>query len=279
MTFISSNSSPMLELIIWEASLRSYLDGIEGRIGVCDILGEITLTIIIDPDFFSDFSMPTFAAFPDLHDRAETLKDIRHILADVDAVLLPGDMTNGKAEHLHQILNLIEPVNEQILAVCGNMDTEAMNMWLHREGISIHRHHYLLDDIAILGCGGALPFAGSYVFDEKTLTGFLQDTLSGIPEAMPKILICHQPPYGCTLDLLPSGDHVGSHAVREFIERVQPLICFTGHIHEATGTDTIGETRIINPGPLWQSGCYAFAEVEDGEVITLEIREAQKLEI
>ena len=223
--------------------------------------------------------MTTFAAFPDLHDKVDELKEFRHILADVEVILLPGDMTNGSADNLHQILNIIEVVNEQILAVCGNMDTEAMNMWLAREGISIHRRHQILDDLAILGCGGALPFAGRYVFNENQLTGFLNDTLVGVPEALPKVLICHQPPYGTKLDQVPSGEHVGSHAVREFIERVQPLVCFTGHIHEATGIDTIGKTQIINPGPVWQTGHYAFAEIEAGQLITLEIREVQKLEI
>ncbi len=54
--------------------------------------------------------------------------------------------------------------------------------------------------------------------------------------------------------------HVGSRAVRAFIEAVQPLVCFTGHIHGGVGIDTIGVTRIVNPEPL-SSGGYAYAEI------------------
>ena len=48
--------------------------------------------------------MTTFVAFPDIHDKPKALKQIRHVIADVDVVLLPGDMTNGNvrkpAHHL-----------------------------------------------------------------------------------------------------------------------------------------------------------------------------------
>lgn len=223
--------------------------------------------------------MTTFVAFPDIHDRAEALKDIRHVLADVDAVLLAGDMTNGHPDNLHRVLNIIETVTESIYAVCGNMDTEAMNMWLAREGISIHRRHAMLDGLAILGCGGALPYFGKYVFSEEELAQFLNESIEGVADDIPKILICHQPPYDTKLDVAATGEHVGSKAVREFIERVQPLICFTGHMHSSTGIETIGKTKIINPGPIWESQHYAYAEVENGEVITLEIRKVEKLEL
>lgn len=177
--------------------------------------------------------MTSFIALPDIHDRAEPLKEMWHVLADVDVVLLPGDMTNGNVDNLHRVLNVLEDLNENILAVCGNMDTEAMNMWLAHEGMSLHRRHVLLDEIAILGCGGALPFYGKYVFSEAELAEFLNDTLQGVTADKPKILVCHQPPYNTQIDKIEDGTHVGSKAVREFIERVQPLICFTGHCSAA----------------------------------------------
>jgi hypothetical protein len=222
--------------------------------------------------------MTSFVAFPDLHDKPKQLKQIRHILADCDAILLPGDMTNGKVENLNKLLEMLEQYNEQIYAVCGNMDTVQMNMMMAREGISIHRKHALLDGIAILGCGAALPFSGNYVFSEEELATFLEDSLVGVPEDMPKILLCHQPPYSTNIDKA-QGVHVGSKAVREFIGRVQPLICFCGHIHEAVGIDTIGKTQIINPGPIWQANQYAYAEIEDGKVTRLEIRDVEALEL
>lgn len=222
--------------------------------------------------------MTTMVAFPDVHDRSDAFKTVRHVLADVDVILLPGDMTNGSADHLHQLFDIIEPYNESILAVCGNMDTEGMNMWLAREGISLHRRHLMLDGIAFLGVGGALPFAGDYVFSEAQFAQFLDEAWRGVPAGAPTILVCHQPPYGTQVDLA-HGQHVGSHAVRAFIERVQPLICFSGHIHDAVGIDRLGETYLVNPGPAQRTQQYAFAEVENGAVQTLELRPVEALEV
>jgi len=63
----------------------------------------------------------------------------------------------------------------------------------------------------------------------------------------------HDPPYDTTLDLLFNGQHIGSAAVRRFIERHQPPLVLSGHIHEspkASGkiTDRIGDTVCVNPG-------------------------------
>jgi hypothetical protein len=223
--------------------------------------------------------MTRFVVFPDIHDKPDNLKKIRHVLADCDAVLLAGDMTNGNIENLHKIIDLISQYNEAIYAVCGNMDTEAMNMMLAREGISLHRKHVIIDGIAILGCGGALPFYGTYVFSEEETAGFLEDTLVGLPDDMPKILLSHQPPYGTAMDLYKEGQHIGSKALRAFIERVQPLICFSGHVHRARGIDTLGKTQLINPGPIWETNEYAIAEIENGEVSLLEIRKVQEFNV
>jgi Icc-related predicted phosphoesterase len=53
--------------------------------------------------------------------------------------------------------------------------------------------------------------------------------------------------------------------VRAFIEAVQPVACFTGHIHEGVGIDMIGVTRIVKPGLLWKGG-YAHAEIDGWQI-------------
>jgi uncharacterized protein len=216
--------------------------------------------------------MTTMIALPDLHDQSEILKKIARPLYEVDVVLLVGDMTNGSINHLLRLFAILEEFNEHIYAVNGNLDTEKMLAHLTREGISLHRRHELLDGLAFLGVGGALPFLGKFVFSEAQFASMLDETLQNVPPNTPKILVCHQPPFNTLNDHVGHDTHVGSHAVRAFIEREQPLICFTGHIHEGVGIDRIGDTLIINPGPLWQSGQYAFAEVIDGRVVTAELR-------
>ena len=56
----------------------------------------------------------------------------------------------------------------------------------------------------------------------------------------------------------------GSHAVRQIIEEVQPLLALHGHIHESRGEVRIGRTLAINTGSEYNSGHI------HGAVVTLE---------
>jgi uncharacterized protein len=56
--------------------------------------------------------------------------------------------------------------------------------------------------------------------------------------------------------------HVGSAALRAFIERTQPALVISGHVHEARGTDQIGPTIAVNCGPAVK-GFYAIIELTD----------------
>jgi uncharacterized protein len=47
---------------------------------------------------------------------------------------------------------------------------------------------------------------------------------------------------------------VGSTAVRELIERYQPLLTLHGHVHESPGATHIGRTLCINPGSDYHTG-------------------------
>ncbi len=63
----------------------------------------------------------------------------------------------------------------------------------------------------------------------------------------------HVPPFNTKLDMLYDASHVGSKAVREFIEKFQPLLTLHGHIHESPRmsgqfNEMIGRTMSINPG-------------------------------
>ena len=63
----------------------------------------------------------------------------------------------------------------------------------------------------------------------------------------------HAPPFGTKLDIITSKEHVGSKAIRNFIEKEQPFLTLHGHIHESprmSGSyfDKIGSTLCINVG-------------------------------
>ena len=212
-------------------------------------------------------------ALPDLHGRTQELGSMAAQLAAVDVVLLAGDLTTyGSMKEVTIVVEAVRQHNSHLLAVPGNMDSDRVVDYLAEEGLDIHCQNRLIDGVAFVGVGGALPFAGPFVFGEAELASILNEAAAGLDPTMPQVLICHQPPFETRIDRLPQGTHVGSQSVRTYIETRQPLICFTGHIHEAKGIDRIGRTQIINPGPLWKGG-YAYAEVEGGQIKTLEIRQ------
>jgi Icc-related predicted phosphoesterase len=67
------------------------------------------------------------------------------------------------------------------------------------------------------------------------------------------IYATHAPPRGTGLDVIFSGTHVGSKAVRDFIMKHQPYLTLHGHIHESfqmsgNWREVLGKTTCVNPG-------------------------------
>lgn len=75
-----------------------------------------------------------------------------------------------------------------------------------------------------------------------------------LPKNMDKaIYVLHAPPFQTKLDVLYNGRHVGSKAIKAFIEKKQPYLTLHGHVHESpqvSGSyfEKIGRTFSINPG-------------------------------
>jgi Icc-related predicted phosphoesterase len=67
------------------------------------------------------------------------------------------------------------------------------------------------------------------------------------------VYVCHTPPHGTALDVMHGGAHIGSHALRAFIETHQPPLTLHGHVHEShrisgAFVDRLGATVCVNPG-------------------------------
>jgi len=67
------------------------------------------------------------------------------------------------------------------------------------------------------------------------------------------VYVVHTPPDGTSLDIVLSGMHVGSFALRQFIEEFKPHLTLHGHIHEAVAVsgrfiEKIGNTTCITSG-------------------------------
>jgi len=86
--------------------------------------------------------------------------------------------------------------------------------------------------------------------------GTIQEDLNQLKQlSNPKktLYVIHAPPYNTKLDVISTGAHVGSRAIRNFMEKEQPLLSLHGHIHESqkmsgSWKDKIGNTICINVG-------------------------------
>lgn len=109
--------------------------------------------------------------------------------------------------------------------------------------------------------------------NERKYTSIKKDLeqLCGKNDISRAIFLFHSPPYntnldwgathGVMIDGVPLDTHLGSIAIRNFIEKRQPLITLHGHVHESTRlsgswTDKIGRT-------------FLFSAAHDGKELSL----------
>lgn len=85
-----------------------------------------------------------------------------------------------------------------------------------------------------------------------TIAGALRD-LATLSTPTETIYVLHSPPRDTHCDMIGARSHVGSRAIRSFVEKHQPPLVLGGHIHESprvSGSyrDRIGRTVVVNPG-------------------------------
>ena len=206
--------------------------------------------------------------FGDIHEDISRVNEIPDLPAAA-GVIISGDITNrgGKAR-ASQLLEAIHKINPSIYAQIGNMDRAEITTFLDEKGWNIHATgKELAEGIGIMGVGYSTPtpfMTPSEVSDSK-LGEWLDQGYAQIRHLSKLILVAHDPPFGSKAADLPSGENVGNRSVREFIERVQPDICLTGHIHEAASEDFIGKTKVVNPGMLYMGG-YVRIRLKDNQL-------------
>lgn len=103
--------------------------------------------------------------------------------------------------------------------------------------------------------------------DEEALLKRIGEMSGRVANPRHTIFNLHCPPYKSGLDDAPELDAnlrpksagqalipVGSKAVRQAIERHQPILSLHGHIHEGRGVSRIAKTICINPGSSYEQG-------------------------
>jgi len=101
-----------------------------------------------------------------------------------------------------------------------------------------------------------------FAFDPGRRTPTIADGLSGLAAQSPPgetLYVTHSPPRDTRCDVTHAGLHVGSRAIRDFVEKHQPPLVLSGHIHESPRVsgawrDDLGRTVVVNPGQFGSAG-------------------------
>ncbi len=201
-------------------------------------------------------------SFGDIHDQPENVGKVDG-LSDADCVIITGDLTDfGGAEEAKKVIETVSRYNPNLYAQPGNMDQSQVERYLDDLGINLHSKGVIIQGVGFFGVGGSnhTPFNTPTEYTEQEIKEFVQKGYEEIKHVTLKVLVSHTPPYNTNVDIVGGGHHVGSVSIREFIEKYQPQVCLTGHIHEAVGKDRIGDTIILNPGMLVHGGYVELVE-------------------
>jgi len=160
----------------------------------------------------------------------------------VDLVILNGDITG-----LVETENLIKPFtkrNEKVVFVPGNWDDPDTASFLSKfYGIkNIDDYYVKYKNVGIFGAGNS---RGVLETEEDTFRK-LEKNFKKIKNLEKKVMVTHMHAAGTKSEL--SG-FPGNEGIRRAIEKFQPDLFISGHIHELEGVEEkIGKTRVINVG-------------------------------
>ena len=134
------------------------------------------------------------------------------------------------------------------------------------------------------GYTNVTPWGTHREYPEERIQAHLREMTDRLQHPASAIFNIHVPPYNSRLDIAPLLGQdlkvktaagavvtapVGSTAVREAIEEIQPLLALHGHIHESGGSVRIGKTTAINVGSEYGEGVLrgVLITVGDGRLI------------
>ena len=210
----------------------------------------------------------------DIHGKISTLKRTLKAVEEVDAVLVAGDVSSYAGLKWDNVLSELSEYCRQrnitAFIVPGNVDPPTL-LNARYDNISIlHASASTLGKYIVVGIGGGMGFSfwrTTKLTDnefERFTNSILRKHGGGLaPYSW--LLLTHTPPYGTKLDIMYTGEHVGSKALKTLIEARRPLLAVSGHIHESRNVDYLGRTVLVNPGPNYK-GFYALAKINETNI-------------
>lgn len=228
-----------------------------------------------------------FLVISDIHGSVDNIEKLDSQFKSVDAVIFGGDFAAfGSPETGKPVLDKLLSKHDTIFSVIGNCDSPEFLDAIDGADISVENTITFHDGLAFAGAGGGTKFSGDTLFErdeDEILSDFslvdasAENCVDENGKWNSLVLVMHNPPKDTDCDMIPGGIHVGSQKLREYIEKYEPLLVVTGHIHESAGVCRVGSTTVINPGALLE-GKYGIVEVEkDGGSWVVKSAELKKL--
>lgn len=108
------------------------------------------------------------------------------------------------------------------------------------------------DEILLSGPQGLRSASLDELLSRPTIQEEIE-RLARLSDPARTLYVFHTPPHGTALDRMAGGVHVGSLALRRFLEERQPPLSLHGHIHESPArsgriAERLGQTLAVNPG-------------------------------
>ena len=186
-------------------------------------------------------------AFSDLHLARARAADIVAASRDADLVIGAGDFCNMR-KGLGEAMAMLAGIEAPLVMVPGNNESfDELRAAAPEPATVLHGQSVEIGRLRVFGLGSGVPVtpfgAWSCDLSEQQAAAMLTAAEGA------DILVSHSPPKGIA-DVTSQGQSVGSTAVRDAIERVQPRLALCGHIHDCWGHEgTIGTARVVNLGP------------------------------
>jgi len=193
-----------------------------------------------------------------------------------DVVVFPGDFTDlnipkgfTRIDIAKIIVSELGDLGKPLITVPGSWDKEIID-YLDKKGISVHGKGMVVNGVGFYGYGGArTPFGTPFEPGDGEIELGLMKAHEEVEKEKIRVQVTHMPPVGTKIDVIPGGAHVGSEAVKKFIEDNKPDVAISSHIHEAKGFDELGETKLVNPGRFPEGNCAIISVDQNGSSVKM----------
>jgi putative phosphoesterase len=173
------------------------------------------------------------------------LKNIQRI--NPDLVVICGDITQfGPADVAK---NFLDQINVETFAVTGNIDSNDVERGIdNSKATRIELKRVVKKGIPFVGSSGINP-DDFKIIEKKKMIDYKT------------ILVTHVPPFN-TVDKIFIGMHGGSKELRKLVDKFNPKLVLSGHIHEDSGFKKINNTIFVNCS-LGKRGEGAIIEINE----------------